>query len=112
MEQSIARLVAVAAAEGKTDALALAVERTLRPVPPENLPRREMLSIASPPTVLRHFLLVHYDVAQLGDLADSLGIDAEQLSTTTKKDYVRSLLLYVIRRNRLDELIAALQEAG
>lgn len=112
MEQSITRLVTVAAAEGKTDALALAVERTLTPVPAENLPRREMLSTASPPTVLRHFLLAHYSIAQLDDLARSLGIDTEQLETTTKKDFVRALLLYVIHRNRLDELIAAIQDTA
>lgn len=103
------RLLDLAEAEEKMGALALAVERILTPIPPENLPRREKLSVTSPPTVLRHYLLAHYNLAELEALATELEIDWEQLGNGNKKEMVRGLLLYLNRRNRLSELIPLLK---
>lgn len=104
------RLLALAEAEEKMGALALAVERILTPIPPENLPRREKLSVTSPPTILRHFLLAHYKLSELEALALTLDIDWEQLGNGNKKEMVRGLLLYLERRNRVPELIPLLKE--
>ena len=46
---------------------------------------------------------------QLQQLAAGLGIDWEQLDAGTKKDKTRALLLYLYRRNRLADLLAAIQ---
>lgn len=92
--------------QGKGHALALAIERILTPLPPEHLPRLEKLSVESPPTVLRQYLLAHYDLEQLAQMAADLGIDWETLAAGSKKEKVRSLLQYLYRRNRIDELIA------
>lgn len=107
--ESAIRLIDMAQAEEKMGALALAVERILTPIPPENLPRREKLTASSPPTVLRHFLLAHYTLAELEEIATTLGIDWEQLGGGNKKEMVRGLLLYLDRRNRLPELIPLLK---
>lgn len=104
------RIIDMAEVEEKMGALALAVERILTPIPPENLPRREKLTADSPPTVLRHFLLAHYNLAELEEIAKRLEIDWEQLGGGNKKDMVRGLLLYLDRRNRLAELIPLLQQ--
>ena len=91
--------------EGKAGAMALAVERILTPMPPENLPRPEKIDADSPPTILRHYLLAHYNLAELEAIATSLEIDWEQLDSNSKKSKVRSLLLHLYRRNRLFDLI-------
>jgi hypothetical protein len=111
MNQLIINVMDVAEQHGQMGALALAVERILTPPPPENLPRLEKITADSPPTILRHYLLAHYDLAQLQQLATNLGIDWEQLGTGNKKEKVRSLLLYLYRRNRIDELIHDMQGA-
>ena len=90
---------------GQTGALAMAVERILTPLPPENLPRLEKITADSPPTVLRQYMLAHYTLPQLTHMAASLGLDWEQLGSGSKKEKIRSFLLYLMRRNRLDELI-------
>lgn len=90
---------------GQTGALALAVERILTPLPPENLPRLEKITADSPPTVLRQYMLVHYTLPQLAQMAVSLDLDWEQLGSGSKKEKIRSFLLYLMRRNRLAELI-------
>ena len=105
----IVRIMDAAEDSGQSGAVALAVERILTPPPPEYLPRPEKLSAESPRTVIRHYLLAHYTVEQLQALATDLGIDWEQLDTGTKKDKVRGLLLYLYRRNRIDELLQAMQ---
>jgi hypothetical protein len=109
MNHTILRLMDLAEQEGKMGALALAVERILTPIPPENLPRREKLGLDSPPTVLRHYLLAHYTQDELAQLAAALDVDWEQLGSN-KKELVRGFLLYLMQRNRLDELIALLQQ--
>jgi hypothetical protein len=106
--ESIVRLMDLADAKGQAGALALAVERILTPVAAEDLPRVEKLSVTSPPTVLRHYLLAHFSLKELATTAGSLGIDWEQLGNG-KREVARNLLLHVGRRNRLDELIAVLQ---
>lgn len=109
MTESITRIINRAEQQGKMGALALAVERLLTPLPPESLPRREKLSVESPPTVLRQYLLAHCSLQTLTDMADSLDVDWERLGTNNKQETARNLLLYLQRRNRLGELIDLLQ---
>lgn len=106
--ESIVRLMDVAESRGKSGDLALAVERILTPIGAADLPRPEKLSALSPPTVLRHYLLAHLTQEELAALAGRLGIDWEQLGSG-KRDVARNLLLHLQRRNRLDELVTALQ---
>jgi hypothetical protein len=108
-DELIVRIMDAADDNGQTGAVALAVERILTPPPPEYLPRPEKLSVESPRTVIRHYLLAHYSVEQLQALAVELGIDWEQLDAGTKKDKTRALLLYLYRRNRLADLLHAIQ---
>lgn len=110
MTANVIRLMDCAAREAKMGALALAVERVLTPIPPENLPRREKLDADSPPTVLRHYLLAHYSQNEIAGIATALDIDWERLDTRNKKTLARELLLYLSRRNRINELIALIQE--
>ena len=105
MQQLIINLMELTAQRGQTGQLALAVERILTPPAPETLPRLEKISLESPPTILRHYLLAHYNLEKLQKTAVALGIDWEQLTVTSKKSRVRDLLLYLYRRNRVDELI-------
>ncbi|MFW6063787.1 MAG: hypothetical protein ACOC8X_06885 [Chloroflexota bacterium] len=109
MTQTIQRVMARAESEGKMGALALAVERILTPVPQESLPRREKLGVESPPTVLRHYLLAHYSQQEISDMATELEVDWEQLPHRNKRELARTFLLYLNRRNRLDELIRLLK---
>ncbi|WP_420641872.1 hypothetical protein [Candidatus Leptofilum sp.] len=106
MHQLIINMMELTAERGQTGQLALAVERILTPPAPEALPRLEKISLESPPTILRHYLLAHYDLEKLQKTAVALGIDWEQLTVTSKKSKVRDLLHYLYRRNRMDELIA------
>jgi hypothetical protein len=105
LAQLIANIIDLAAERGQATALALAVERILTPPPPDHLPRLEKLATDSPPTVLRQYLLAHYDMQQLQDAAVYLNIDWENLSGSTKPAKARELLRFLQRRNRLDELI-------
>ena len=105
MQDLIINLMNLTAERGQTGQLALAVERILTPPAPESLPRLEKISLESPPTILRHYLLAHYDLEKLQKTAVALGIDWEQLAVTSKKSKVRDLLHYLYRRNRIDELV-------
>jgi hypothetical protein len=109
MRQVILNVMDLAEERGESSALALAVERILTPLPPEHLPRLEKLHPDSPHTVLRQFLLAHYSQQQLEEMANRLGVDWEQLEGMSKKAKGRALLLYLYRRNRVDELIALMQ---
>lgn len=110
MVHTAARIIARATEQDKMADLALAVERILTPVPPESLPRREKLTQSSPPTVLRHYLLAHYTLQGLTDLARQVDVDYEQFDHDNKSDLARNLLLYLQRRNRLGTLIHYLRE--
>jgi Effector-associated domain 7 len=112
MEQLIINIMNLTAERGQTGQLALAVERILTPPAPETLPRLEKISLDSPPTILRHYLLAYYDLEKLQKTAVSLSIDWEQLSVNSKKSKVRDLLHYLYRRNRIDELIGIMQTNG
>jgi hypothetical protein len=112
MVQLIVNVMDRVEAKGETTALALAVERILTPPPPENLPRLEKITAASPPTILRQYLLTHYDLAQLQQAASTLAVDWENLSGSSKQAKVRELLLFLHRRNRLDELVDWLQQTA
>lgn len=109
MDELIVRIMDTADRDGRASTVALAVERILTPPPPQHLPRLEKLSADSPPTVLRHYLLAHYSVEQLQQIAADLGVDWEQLEAGDKKDKTRDLLLYLYRRNRIDDLLAHLR---
>lgn len=103
--QLVLNVMDQAAENGQSGALALAVERILTPPPPENLPRLEKIDSDSPSTILRHYLLANYDLSQLKEIALALNIDWERLNSGSKQTKVRSLLLYLYRRNRVDDLI-------
>ncbi|MCA9967004.1 MAG: hypothetical protein KC423_22295 [Anaerolineales bacterium] len=90
-------------------ALALGVERILTPPPPDHLPRAEKLDVTSPPTILRQYLLARYTLIQLEQMSSELGVDWEQLTAGSKKTKVRSLLQYLYRRNRIDDLVALIR---
>lgn len=108
----IEHILGYARGHGQMGALALAVERILTPLPANHLPRIEKISAASPPTILRQYLLAHYSLEELEALTVSLGIDWEQLDAGAKREKVRSLLQYLYRRNRVDELIDLMQDTG
>ncbi len=105
MNQLIINIMNLAEEREQTAALALAVERILTPTPAEYLPRLEKINVASPPTILRQFLLANYSLEELAGMAHQLDIDWEQVGAGSKKERVREFLLYLYRRNRLDELI-------
>jgi hypothetical protein len=111
LSQLVINIMDAAEQQGKGQHLALAVERILTPPPPEHLPRLEKLTVESPPTVLRQFLLAHYNLSQLEEIATDLGIDWETLGAGSKKERVRALLQYLYRRNRIGELIDRLHTA-
>ncbi len=110
INQLIINIMDRAEENGQTGGLALAVERILTPPPPENLPRLEKIDIDSPATILRHYLLAHYNLDQLQQIAAELDIDWEQLAAGSKQTKVRSLLLYLHRRNRIEDLIDYLHQ--
>jgi len=110
-DELIVSVLDAADRQGQAPAVALAVERILTPPPPEHMPRLEKLNDLTPRTVLRHFVLAHYSVEELQELAAATGVDWEQLDGGNKKEKVRSLLLYLYRRNRIDDLLRAMREA-
>lgn len=110
MNQLIVNIMDLVEAREQTAALALAVERILTPTPAEHLPRLEKITVASPPTILRQFLLANYTLSDLAELASRLDIDWEGIGSGNKKERVREFLLYLYRRNRLDELLDLLHE--
>lgn len=95
--------------EGKMGELALAVERILTPVPPDHLPRLERITIDSPSTILRRYILAYYFLHEVEEMASELGVDWERLGIGSKQTKVRNLLLWLKRRNRLQELIDLMQ---
>ncbi|MCP5096192.1 MAG: hypothetical protein GY943_11615 [Chloroflexi bacterium] len=110
LNQLIVNMMDIADQQGQTGALALAVERILTPPPPENLPRLEKIDTTSPPTILRHYLLAHFNFGELKRMATRLNIDWEQLDGANKKSFVRNFLQHLYRRNNLDRLIALMNE--
>lgn len=109
MNQLIINIMDQTEESGQSGALALAVERILTPPPPENLPRLEKIDAASPATILRHYLLAHFNLEQMQQMTVDLGIDWDELDAGSKKTKTRSLLLYLYRRNRIHDLIAYLR---
>ena len=109
MNDLIINIMDTAQERGQTAALALAIERILTPPAPTNLPRLEKINASSPPTILRHYLLAYYDLEKLQKMSIALGVDWEQLANGSKKTKVRELLLYLYRRNQVDELIELMQ---
>jgi hypothetical protein len=110
-DELIVRVLDAADRNGQAPAVALAVERILTPPPPEHMPRLEKLSDLTPRTVMRHFVLAHYSIEELQELAAATSVDWEQLEGGNKKEKVRSLLLYLYRRNRIDDLLQAMRAA-
>lgn len=109
MSQVIRNVMNLAEKRGQMAALALGVERILTPAPAEHLPRLEKLNVASPPTILRQFLQANYSLDELADLAARLEIDWEEIGGSSKGERIREFLLYLYRRNRVDELISLMQ---
>ena len=105
MNQLIINIMDAAIQNGQTSALSLAVERILTPPPPDHLPRLEKISPESPPTILRQYLLAHYNLLELEQMTGELDIDWEQLDAGAKKEKVRALLQYLYRRNRIADLL-------
>jgi hypothetical protein len=105
MNHLIINIMDAAIQSGQTSALSLAVERILTPPPPDHLPRLEKISPDSPPTILRQYLLAHYDLLELEKMTDNLDIDWEQLDAGAKREKARSLLQYLYRRNRIADLL-------
>ena len=112
MNQLIINIMDCAERNGQSDQLALAVERILTPPPADHLPRLERINADSPPTILRQYLLVTYSLGDLQELAADLDIDWEQLDAGAKREKTRSLLQYVQRRNRLEDLLDLMHERG
>ncbi|GMQ78127.1 MAG: hypothetical protein BMS9Abin02_0625 [Anaerolineae bacterium] len=107
--QAIVNIVMQAEAAGQSTQLALAVERILTPVTADHLPRLEKLDPNSPPTILRHFLLTNYSIADLQQISLELDVDWETIAGDGKKAKVRNLLLYLYRRNRIGQLVELFQ---
>ena len=105
MRQTIYNIIEVADEREQMGDLALAVERILTPVPPDHFPRLSRITVESPPTILRRYLLTFYNLDALEEMADDLEIDWERLGIGSKQQKVRNLLLWVRRRNRMGELI-------
>jgi hypothetical protein len=105
----ILKIIDLAEERGQTGALALAVERILTPIPRETLPRLEKLNPDSPQTALRYFLIANYTLNELEGMSTELGIDWQMVGGNSKQTKVRNLLLYLYRRNRIEELIDLLQ---
>jgi len=107
--EAIIRIIDLAEDRGQTGALALAVERILTPIPRDTLPRLEKLNPDSPQTVLRYYLIANYTLGELEAMATELGIDWQMIGGDSKQTKVRNLLLYLYRRNRIEELIDLMQ---
>ncbi|MCB8988223.1 MAG: hypothetical protein H6661_10795 [Ardenticatenaceae bacterium] len=105
MNQLIVNIMDTAQKNGQGSALTLAVERILTPISPDLLPRPEKIDAGSPPTILRYYLLANYSLTDLREMSAQLGIDWEQIGGDNKKAKVRNFLLYLYRRNRIDELV-------
>lgn len=112
MNQLIINIMDYAESTGQCDEMALAVERILTPPPADHLPRLERIQADSPPTILRQYLLANYSLNELQQLAADLNIDWEQLDAGAKREKTRSLLQYIQRRNRLEELVDLMQKKG
>lgn len=108
MRQTIYNIIEVADEREQMGDLALAVERILTPVPPDHFPRLSRITVESPPTILRRYLLTFYDLEALEEMAVDLEIDWERLGIGSKQQKVRNLLLWIRRRNRMGELIEAM----
>ncbi|MEM7332092.1 MAG: hypothetical protein AAF490_08370 [Chloroflexota bacterium] len=95
---------------GMNHQLALSVERIITPPPPDHMPRLGKITIESPPTIVRHFLLANYSFADLQRIANVLDVDWEQLDRTNKKAFVRNLLRHLERRNGIPRLIQTMHD--
>jgi len=107
--QLIINSINYAERQGEIAQYEVALDRIINPIPAENLPRVDKISADSPPTVLRHYLLAHYTLAELEQMAVALNLDWEQLEMGSKKTKVRSLLVELGKNGRLSELIILLQ---
>ena len=101
MNQTIHNIIDLAAEREQTSDLALAVERILTPVPPDHFPRLSRISVDTPATILRRYLLTFYDLTTLQEISEELDIDWERLGIGSKQQKVRNLLLRLRRSNRL-----------
>ncbi len=107
--ETIINIMDQAQATERMGDLALAVERILTPIPADHMPRLDRLTAETPPAILRRYLLTFYFVDQIHTLANFLDVEWAQLGHDTKQTTVRTFLLYIMRRNRLPELIELMQ---
>lgn len=107
--ETIIRVINLAEERSQTGSLTLAVERILTPIPRDTLPRLEKLNPDSPQTVLRYYLIANYTLGELEAMATELGIDWQMIAGSSKQTKVRNLLLYLYRRNRIEDLIELMQ---
>ncbi|MFZ0544690.1 MAG: hypothetical protein WAM60_04600 [Candidatus Promineifilaceae bacterium] len=110
IHEVIIKIIDLAEDRGQTGSLTLAVERILTPIPRETLPRLEKINADSSQTVLRYYLIANYTLGELEAMATELGIDWQIIGGTNKQSKVRNLLLFLYRRNRLEELIELMQQ--
>lgn len=108
MTQTIHNMIDLALERDQISDLALAVERILTPVPPDHFPRLARITVETPSTILRRYLLTFYDLDMLQEIAGALDIDWELMGIGSKQQKVRNLLLWIRRRNRMGELIEAM----
>lgn len=110
MSMIIINVMDLAQERGQMSDLALAVERILTPVPPDHFPRLDKITIETPSSILRRYMLTFYFLDQIEQMAKDLQVDWELLGLGSKQNKVRSLLLYLKRRNRLPELIELMRQ--
>ena len=109
MSQVVSKIIEIASLRGKIGMLNNSIDYILQPIPKENLPRLDKLSMNTPPHLLRQYLNANYSLIELEEIAKKLQLDWEEFGTDGKKSRVRRLLLYVRRPNGLGELITVLK---
>ena len=102
-------IIGRAESDAQMDQLRLAVERIQNPLPPEHLPRIENITLDSPRTVVRQFMLANYNDEKLQQISSELGIEWSSIQGGTQKAQVRSLLLAIDKGDQKGELIDVMQ---
>ncbi len=110
-ERFLISIIGMAEHRGQLDSLKLASDRMTTPIPPENLPRLEKLKHDSPPTLIRHFLLANYTLAELERMIEELDVDDDIGISRLKNNNVRYLLSDLYQKNRIGALIELMQQS-
>jgi hypothetical protein len=110
-ERFLSGIIGMAEHRGQLESLKLASDRITTPIPPENLPRLEKLKQDSPPTLIRHFLLANYTLAELERLIEELDVDDDIGISRLKNNNVRYLLSDLYQKNRIGALIELMKQS-